>query len=78
MNKYAEPVIEMLRDKKLITQTDEVSFSLDKKGLTVNGKKQPEEVYQDFKKAFLEDPQDFIYYTKKGGSESTSVNKHKD
>ena len=78
MNKYVEPVVVRLREKKLITQTDELTFSLDKNGLTVNGKKQPEEVFQDFKKAFLEDPQDFIYYSKKGGSESTTVNRHKD
>ncbi|MBN9380619.1 MAG: M48 family metalloprotease [Chitinophagaceae bacterium] len=78
MNKYVAPVIDMLQDKKLITRTDELSFSLDKDGLTVNGKKQPEEVFQDFRKAFLEDPQDYIRYLKKGGSESTSVNKHKD
>jgi len=78
MNKYVEPVIEMLREKKLITRTDDLSFSLDKNGLTVNGKKQPEEIFQDFKKAFLEDPQDYIHYSKKGDSESTSINKHKD
>jgi len=78
LNKHVEPVIRMLKDKKLITRTDELSFSLDKNGLTVNGKKQPEEVFQEFRKAFLEDPQDFILYSKKGGNESTSVNKHKD
>lgn len=78
MNKHVAPVIDMLLDKKLITRTDELSFSLDKNGLTVNGKKQPEEVFQDFKKAFLEDPQDYIHYMKKDGSESTSINRHKD
>jgi hypothetical protein len=78
MNKHVAPVIDMLLDKKLITQTDDLSFSLDKDGLTVNGKKQSEEVFQDFKKAFLEDPQDYIRYMKKDGSESTSINRHKD
>jgi hypothetical protein len=78
MNKHVAPVIDMLLDKKLITRTDELSFSLDKDGLTVNGKKQPEKVFQDFKKAFLEDPQDYIHYMKKDGSESTAINRHKD
>jgi beta-lactamase regulating signal transducer with metallopeptidase domain len=78
MNKYTAPVIEMLQNKKLITRTDELSFSLDKDGLTVNGKKQPDGVFQEFRKAFLEDPQDYIRYSKKGASESASVNKHRD
>lgn len=78
MSKHVAPIIGMLLDKKLITQTDELSFSLDKDGLTVNGKKQPAEVFLDFKKTFLEDPQDYVRYSKKGGSESTSINKHKD
>lgn len=78
MNKHVAPVIDMLLDRKLITRTDDLSFSLDKDGLTVNGKKQPEEVFGDFKKAFLEDPQDYIRYMKKDGSESTSINRHKD
>ena len=78
MNRHVAAVIEMLQDKKLITRTDELSFSLDRDGLTVNGKMQPEEVFQEFRKIFLQDPQDYIRYSKKEGSESTSVNKRRD
>jgi bla regulator protein BlaR1 len=77
-NKYVAPIIELLLDKKLITETNIMSFSLDKDGLTVNGNRQAEEVFRIFKEKFLDDPQDYVRYTRKEGMESTSINRYKD
>jgi len=74
-NKYIDPIIGMLLDRKIIHQQEELSFSLDKDGFTVNGQLQPDEVFQSFREAFLHDPQDYIRYSKKGKTESTTISK---
>jgi beta-lactamase regulating signal transducer with metallopeptidase domain len=75
-NKYITPIIDMLLDRKLISSAEELSFSLDKEGFTVNGQRQPDEIFQSFREAFLHDPQDFVRYSKKGKMESTTISKH--
>ena len=74
--KNITPIVNMLADKQLIDPKGDYSFSLDKDALIVNGKKQPADVFQVFKEAFIGDPRDYVRYTKKGGSESSSVSKH--
>jgi len=78
MNRTVDPIIAMLLDTKLITQREELSFSLDKNGLIVNGQKQSDEIFQSFRVHFLHDPTDVISYSKKEGSESSHTNIHKD
>jgi beta-lactamase regulating signal transducer with metallopeptidase domain len=75
-NKYIDPIIEMLLDTKLIASTEELSFSLDKDGFTVNGQRQPDEIFKTFREAFIQDPLDYIRYSKKGKMESTTISKH--
>jgi len=77
-DRIIKPIIEMLRDKGLVTESDDISFSLDDKELIVNGKKQPEEIFESFKHEFLYNSDDYIKYSKHGGTESTSINRHKD
>jgi len=55
-----------------------VSFSLDNKEFIVNDKKQSQEVFESFRDAFLHSSEDYIKYSKHKGSESTSINRHKD
>ncbi|HMH23546.1 MAG TPA: M56 family metallopeptidase [Puia sp.] len=69
------PIIGALSDRKLITDKNDFSFSLDQYGLTVNGVKQSDEVYQQFREKFLKDPEDRIIYSKKNGSESVTIHK---
>jgi len=78
MNEHVAPIIALLLDRKIISQRDELSFSLDKDGFVVNGERQSQEVFKLFKEQFLKDPQDYVRYSRKGGSESTSVSRHKD
>jgi len=77
-DKIIKPILERLVDKGLVTQVDEVSFSLDNKELIVNGKEQPREVFESFRSEFLHSSEDYIKYSKHGGSESSSINRHKD
>lgn len=73
-----KPILSMLMEKELVTQLDDISFSLDNKELIVNGRKQPKEVYESFRNEFLHNSEDYIKYSKHEGSESTSINRHKD
>jgi hypothetical protein len=76
-DKVIKPILGMLMDKGLVTQLDDVSFSLDNKELIVNGKKQPKEIFESFRNEFLYSSEDHIKYSKHDGSESTSINRHK-
>jgi len=77
-DKVILPILEKLKDKGLVTQLDDVSFSLDNKEFIVNDKKQSQEVFESFRDAFLHSSEDYIKYSKHKGSESTSINRHKD
>lgn len=77
-DKVIKPILEKLKDKGLVTQLDDMSFSLDNKEFIVNDKKQSQEVFESFRDAFLYSSEDYIKYSKHKGSESTSINRHKD
>ncbi len=71
------PVIDEMTSEHLIDNRDELSFTLNDKELIINGVRQPDEVFQRFRKKYLGDPKDYIIYSKKkGGYESTSINVH--
>jgi hypothetical protein len=69
------PMIEFLSDNKLITDKNDFSFSLDKNGLTINGVKQSDALYQEVREKFLKDRNDKITYSKKNSSESITINR---
>ncbi|HVU58967.1 MAG TPA: M56 family metallopeptidase [Puia sp.] len=73
-----KPFLRMLMEKELVTQVDEVSFSLDNKELIVNDKKQPKEVFEAFRDRFIHSDRDYIKYSKHEGSESSSISQHSD
>jgi beta-lactamase regulating signal transducer with metallopeptidase domain len=73
-----KPFLRMLMEKQMISQMDDVSFSLDNKVLFVNGVRQPKEVFESFRKEFLHSSQDYIKYSKHKGSEMSSINMHDD
>jgi len=64
-----------LAAEKLITDKENVSFSLTADGLIVNGKKQPDALFTQARDKYLKDPGDKIVYSKKGSSESFSINR---
>jgi len=77
-NRFASPIIEQMLEKKIINNADDVSFELNKDGLTVNGVKQSDEVAKPFIEQYITDPRNKISYSKKpGGGETTSVSEYK-
>ena len=78
MHEVVGPIIEELLQRKVITNTEVLSFSLDKDGLVVNGVRQPAELFGTFKEKYLRDPRNEVKYSRKaGGGESITVNEYK-
>jgi hypothetical protein len=73
-DKILKPFLRMLVDKGLVTQLDEVSFSLDNKEFIVNDKKQSGEVFEAFRNRFIHSSKDYVKYSRRKGSESSSIN----
>ncbi|HMG67095.1 MAG TPA: hypothetical protein VK588_05385 [Chitinophagaceae bacterium] len=69
------PILEELQEEKIISlPQDETSFELNNKVLIVNGKKQPAEIHERFKKKFLKKDGDYFKFSRKNGHTSTSIN----
>lgn len=66
-------IIDMLREKKIIDNTEVLSFELNNDGFTVNNVKQPASVHEEFKKAILKGPQDHVIYSVSKGSTRTDI-----
>jgi hypothetical protein len=70
---FVEHIIRDLRREKLIEKTDPLSFTLDNEGFSVNGVKQPAEVFKRYKEKYLEGSKDYFIYDHHGGSTHTEV-----
>ena len=78
MHEVIDPIIEDLLERKLITNREVLSFSLDKDGLIVNGVRQPDEIFVYFKEKYLPNPHDLIKYLRKAdGEERITLNRSK-
>jgi bla regulator protein BlaR1 len=74
--KFIAPFVADLFEAKLITHTDELSFSLNADSLVVNGAQvRDEEVFQRLRDKYIKDVRSELKYSRmKNGSESTTVN----
>jgi bla regulator protein blaR1 len=68
-------IIADLGNRNLVTDENDLSFSLSDKELVVNGKKQPAEIHQQFKEKYIQKKGDRFKYSKKGNSTSITINK---
>jgi hypothetical protein len=76
--KFVAPIITKLLDAKVIENDKDVSFELNKDGLTVNGVKQPADLAGPLMEQYIKDPRDKIGYSKKpDGKQTISVSQFK-
>lgn len=68
-------IISDLNNRKLVSDEDNLSFSLTNNELIVNGTKQPAEIHQQFKEKYLQNSGDRFNYSKKGNTTSITINK---
>ena len=68
-------IISDLNNQKLVADPDNFSFSLNNKELIVNGKKQPAEIYQQFKEKYIQNSGDRFNYSKKGSTTNITINR---
>ena len=73
LNQPLASVIQSLKSENLIKNEDNLSFTLDKDKLIVNGIKQPAEVHQKFKQTYIKSPKDHIIYSGTKKSSRTDV-----
>ena len=74
---YIRHIIRDLRHDNLIEKDNPLSFSLDNDGFTVNGVKQPEEVFKRYKEKYLDRPKDHFIYEHHAGSTHTDISTDK-
>jgi hypothetical protein len=72
-NKYISRIIDELIDKGIIPDDVKLTFSLDNEALTVNGVKQPDEVFQAFRKKYIKHTGDHLSYEHSGSSSISSI-----
>ncbi len=72
-NKYISRIIDELIDKGIISDDVKLTFSLDNEALTVNGVKQPDEVFQAFRKKYIKHTGDHLSYERSGSSSISSI-----
>ena len=74
---YIRHIIRDLRHDNIITDTDPLKFTLNNDGFSVNGEKQPEEVFKRYKAKYLDRPTDHFIYERRGGSTHTEISTDK-
>lgn len=72
-NKYISHIIDDLFDKGIITEENKLSFQLDNEQLTVNGAKQPDDVFRFFKQKYIKHTGDHFNYERNGSSVITTI-----
>jgi len=70
---FIHHIIHDLSREKLIEKTKPLSFMLDNDGFTINGVKQPAEVFKRYKEKYLDGPSDHFIYDHHGGSTHTEI-----
>jgi bla regulator protein blaR1 len=68
-------IIGDLGNQNLVKDENQLSFRLSDKELVVDGKKQPDEIHQQFKEKYIHNNGDSFIYSKKGNSTSITINK---
>jgi hypothetical protein len=72
-NKYISRIIDELIDKGIIADDVKLTFSLDNEQLTVNGVKQPDEVFQAFRQKYIKHAGDHFNYERSGSSTISNI-----
>jgi hypothetical protein len=72
-NKYISKIIDELLDKGIIENEKKLIFSLDSAQFTVNGVKQPDDIFQAFKQKFIKHPGDHVNYEQSGFSSISNI-----
>ena len=73
-NSQIDLIIEDLVEEKIIPpHQEDVSFELNNNAFIVNGKKQPAEVHERFRKKYLKKQGDYFKFSRKNGSTSTTI-----
>jgi hypothetical protein len=79
-NPLTSKIIHDLRAEHIVDNIDHLSFTLDADKLIVNGVKQPDNIYQQFKAKFIHLKTDYCkysqWYNSKGGDSGTSESVH--
>lgn len=70
------PILEDILSQKLADNPDDISFALDAHHMTINGKRQPDEVFQAFKAKYIHHSGDGYTYKRKNGDTSSVVSQH--
>jgi bla regulator protein BlaR1 len=69
-----DPIIQDMVEQKIIPEhQEELSFELNNNSFLVNGKKQPAETHERFRKKYLKKNGDYFKFSRKNGSTSTSI-----
>ncbi len=69
-----DPIIQDMVEQKIVPEhQEELSFELNNNSFIVNGKKQPAEIHERFKKKYLKKSGDYFRFSRKNGSTSTSI-----
>lgn len=72
-NKYTSHIIDDLINKNIITDESKLTFSLDDEQMTVNGTKQPDDVFRYFKEKYIKHAGDHFRYERQGSSAITNI-----
>jgi bla regulator protein blaR1 len=75
INEDISRIIGDLGNQNLVKDENQLSFRLSDKELVVDGKKQPDEIHQQFKEKYIHNNGDSFIYSKKGNSTSITINK---
>jgi hypothetical protein len=68
-------IISDLSNRKLVSDPENLSFSLTNNELIVNGTKQPAEIHRQFKDKYIQKSGDRFNYSKKGNTTSITINR---
>ena len=74
---YVRHIIRDLRSDNIVTETNPLRFTLDNDGFSVNGVRQPEEVFKRYKAKYLDRPSDHFIYDHHGGTTHTDISTDK-
>jgi hypothetical protein len=72
-NKYISHIIDDLENKGIINDESKLNFLLDNEQMTVNGVKQPDDVFQFFKQKYIKHAGDHFRYECHGSSAITNI-----
>ena len=68
-----EPIISDLKEEKLLDNSENFSFELDEDKLIVNGKKQPTEVHDRYKKKYITNPKNKYKFSQNGNTKNSTI-----